>query len=132
GAETGLPGGRRQALTARDIAEERSRNKTAEADQAGVERLWAIRDNVCAHRGMNAIGADDETALGNGAVGEMRDDGLVGAGLDGDKPLLEPQLDILAPGLVGEGFVQRGAAHVHRRLAEALSHVLVDGTEAGA
>ena len=81
---------------------------------------------------MHAIGADHEIALGKGAVGEMRDDGLVGAILDGDQPLLEPQLDILAPGLVDERFVQRGAAHVHRGLAETLPHVLVDGTEPGA
>ena len=81
---------------------------------------------------MHAIGADHEIALGKRAVGEMRDDRLVGAILDGDQPLLEPQLDILAPGFVDEGFVQRGAAHIHRGLAETLPHVLVDGTEPGA
>ena len=84
------------------------------------------------HGGMHAVGADHEVALGAGAISEMRDDGPVGAILDGDEAFLEPQLDILAPCPVDQRLAQRGAAHVHRGLAEALPHVLVDGTEAGA
>ena len=81
---------------------------------------------------MHAVGADHEIALGKGAVGEMRDDRLVGAILDGDQPLLEPQLDVLAPGLVDQRLVQRGAAHVHCGLTETLPHVLVERAEPGA
>ena len=35
-----------------------------------------------AHSRMHAVGADQEIALGAAAVGEVRDDGLVGAVLD--------------------------------------------------
>ncbi len=105
--------------------------KTAEADQAGVERLGTIRDDMRAHGRVYAIGADQEVAFSAGAVGEVRDNGLIGAIFDADKPFLEEQLDALAPGLVDNRLVQRGAAHVHGGLAETLQHVAVDRAEPG-
>jgi hypothetical protein len=42
---------------------------------------------------------------------------------------LEVEFDVLAPGLVHDRFVERGAAHIHRGLTEALLHIAVDGTE---
>ena len=56
----------------------------------------------------------------------------VAAILDGGEPLLEMQLDIAAPGLVDQHFVQRGAAHVDRGLAEARLHVAVERAEQAA
>ena len=75
---------------------------------------------MAAHRRVHAVGADDEIALGRGAVGEMRDDRLVGAILDRDQALFELECDVLAPGLVDQHLVQRGAAHVDGGLAETL------------
>lgn len=130
--EPALPERRRHTLADRRIRDYRPRHEAAETNQAGVERLGPIGHHMRPHRRMNAISTNDEIALGKGAVGKMRDDGPVGAILDGDEPFLEPQLDILAPGLVDQRFVERSAAHVHRRLAETLPHVLVHRTEPGA
>ena len=81
------------------------------------------------HRRMHAVGADQEIALGAGAVRKVRDHALIGAVLDADQPLVKEQLDILAPGLVHDRFVEGGTAHVHCRLTETLLHVLVDAAE---
>ncbi len=81
-------------LADRPILEQRPRHETAEADQAGVERPRAIGHHVPSHRRMHAIGADHEIAFGRRAVGEMRDDRLVGAILDMDEPFLVMEPDI--------------------------------------
>ena len=78
---------------------------------------------------MDAVSADQEVALGAGAVRKARDHALIGADVDADQPLVKEQLDVLAPGLIHDRFVESGPAHVHRRLTEPLFHILVDGGE---
>src|SRR5262249_55335833 len=115
------------ALSDAGILDQGSRHETAETDEAGIERLWTIRDHVRPYGRMHAVSADHEIALGSRTIGKMGDDGSVGAILDPRKPLFEEQLDIFAPGLVDERLQQRGTAHVDGRLAETLLHVPVDG-----
>ncbi len=129
--EPALPECRLHALSDRDALDHRARHKTSEADQAGIEGGWAIRDDVRTHGGMHAVRADQEVAFGAGAVGKMRDNRLVGAIFDADEPLLEGEFDVLAPGLVHDSFVECRAAHVDRGLTEALLHVVVDRAEPG-
>ena len=44
--EAALPERRHHALADRHVLDHRSRHEAAEADQAGVERFWAVRDHV--------------------------------------------------------------------------------------
>src|SRR5260370_34344967 len=54
---------------------------------------------------------------------EVRDDRLVGTIFDADKPVLEVEVDGLAPGLVHDRVVERGAAPIHRRVTETRLHI---------
>jgi hypothetical protein len=85
-----------------------------------------------AYRRMHAVGADQKVALGTGAVSKMCDNRLTGSIVDTYQPFLEAELDVLAPGLVQDRFVERGAAHIHGGLTETLLHVSVDGAKPGA
>ena len=73
---------RLDALSDRGVGQQRPRRKTAKADQAGVERLRAVRNDMLPHGRMDAVGTDQEVTLGAGSVGEMRNDGLIGTVLD--------------------------------------------------
>jgi hypothetical protein len=127
--KSALPEGRLHPLPDRGVREHGPRHKTAKTDQAGIERLGAVRNHMRAHGRMHAVGADQKIAFGAGAVGEVGDHGLIGAVFDAHQPLLEGEFDVLAPGLVHDRFVERGAAYVDRGLAEARLHVPVDRAE---
>ena len=62
------------------------------------------------------------------AVGEVGDDRLVGPVLDPDQALFECDVDPVALGPGEQRLIERGAGHVHRGLAEAPRHVVVDRT----
>ena len=130
--EAALAERRHHALTDRRVLEQRSRRETAEADQAGVEWLWTVRNHMRPHCRMHAVGADQKIALGAGAVGEMRDDRLVGPILDMRQPFVEMQRGVGAPGFVDQRLVEGGAAHVDGRLAETRFHVAVDRAQPAA
>src|SRR6478672_11833800 len=127
--KSALPERRLDALPDRRSIKQRARDEAAEADQPGVERFWPVGGHMRPHRRMHAVGTDQEITFGAGAVAKMRDDRLVGAVLNARKALLEMQPDVVAPGLVHDDLVQRGAAHVHRRLAETRLHVAIDRAE---
>src|SRR5207247_10883507 len=65
-----LPERRLHALSDRGVLEQRPRYKSANTDQAGIERFWAIRNDMRAHRRMHAVGADQKIAFGAAAVGD--------------------------------------------------------------
>src|SRR5205807_2443654 len=106
---------RLHALACSAVLDQRPRHKPAKADQAGIERFWAIGHDMGSHHRMHAVGADQEVTLGAGAVGKVRDHALIGAVLDADQPLVKEELDVLAPRLVYDRLVEGGPAHVHRR-----------------
>jgi hypothetical protein len=84
---------------------------------------------MLAHGRMHAVRADQKVAFGAAAVGEVRDNRLVGPIFDAHQPFLEGEFDVLAPGPVQDRLVERGAMHIHRRLAETLLHIPVDRAE---
>src|SRR5262249_37750752 len=127
--EAALAEGRFDAWSDPRILQDRSRDKSAEAEETGVERPWSVGNDVLAHRRGHAVGADQQIAFRARAVGEMRDDWPVGAILDPRQALVEMHLDRGIPGLVDQHLVQHGAVHVDRGLAEPRLHVPVDRGE---
>jgi len=109
--------------------QDRSRHEAAETDQSGIEGHGAIGNHMATHRRMHTIGADQEVALGAGAIGKMRDDRLVGAVLDPHQPLFELDRDAVVLGFRQDRLVEGGAAHVDGRRAEPPFQVAVDGSE---
>src|SRR5438477_267132 len=85
-AEKSAPPERRpHALACSAVLDQRARHKPAESDQAGIERFWAIGYDMGSHHRMDAVGADQEVAIGAGAVRKVRDHALIGAVVDADQ-----------------------------------------------
>jgi hypothetical protein len=77
---------------------------------AGVDGLWSLGHDGLADLRADAVGSDDEFALGGSVVEESSDNGLADGVVDADEPLVVVNWNPAALGFFDEDAMQRGAS----------------------